>query len=95
LNYHDYFIDHQHFHWQSQNNTAHYSSRGQEYIYHAQKGIHIHLFVRKVESMHVTTLPFMYIGDVDYIKSHGDNPMNIVWKLHHPLPETIFMDFVR
>jgi superfamily II DNA or RNA helicase/HKD family nuclease len=95
LNYHDYFIDHQHFHWQSQNNTAHHSSRGQEYIHHAQKGIHIHLFVRKVESMHGATLPFMYIGEVDYIKSHGDNPMNIVWKLHHPLPETIFMDFVR
>lgn len=95
LNYHDYFMDQAHFHWQSQNNTKHQSTRGQEYIYHKQKGIHIHLFIRKMESMNNVTLPFMYVGEVDYVRSHGDNPMNIIWQLHQPLPEDIFMDVVR
>lgn len=95
LHYKDYFIDQSHFHWQSQNQTSHQSERGKDYIYHKERGKHIHLFVRKFNEMHGMTLPFMYLGEVDYVSSHGDQPMNIKWKLHHPVPEDIFIDFVR
>ncbi|MFT9849491.1 DUF3427 domain-containing protein [Aneurinibacillus sp. REN35] len=95
LNYHDYFIDQKHFHWQSQNITSHNSERGRDYIKHKERGLHVHLFVRKVEKMHGMTLPFMYLGEAEYMKSHGDKPMNIVWRLTELLPEHIFIDFVR
>ena len=95
LNYHDYFIDQNHFHWQSANQTSHASERGKDYVHHQERGMHIHLFVRKFESMHGKTLPFMYVGELDYISSHGDNPMNITWRLKQPLPYEIFLDFVR
>ncbi|RNB53896.1 DUF3427 domain-containing protein [Brevibacillus gelatini] len=95
LNYHDYFIDQNHFHWQSANQTSHSSERGKDYIHHQEKGIHIHLFVRKFGSMHGKTLPFMYVGELEYISSHGDNPMNITWRLKQQLPYDIFLDFVR
>ncbi|PTX49817.1 superfamily II DNA or RNA helicase [Melghirimyces profundicolus] len=95
LHYKDYFMDPSHFHWQSQNQTSHQSNRGQDYIHHKEKGIHIHLLVRKFNKMHGMTLPFTYLGEVDYISSHGDQPMNIKWRLHHPIPEDLFNDFVR
>ncbi|WAA08970.1 DUF3427 domain-containing protein [Fervidibacillus albus] len=95
LKYKDYFIDQSHFHWQSQNKTSHESKVGQNYIHHKNKGIHIHLFVRKFDKMHGMTLPFMYLGEVDYVSSHGDKPMNINWRLHHPIPEDLFIDLIR
>ncbi|MCD1261414.1 DUF3427 domain-containing protein [Paenibacillus athensensis] len=95
LKYHDYFIDQQHFHWQSQNSTSHKSTVGQNYVHHKQRGFHIHLFVRKFERMHGVTLPLMYLGEVDYVSSHGDKPMNVTWKLHQPIPEALYMDFIR
>ncbi|GGA05063.1 DNA repair helicase [Paenibacillus marchantiophytorum] len=95
LQYHDYFVDQQHFHWQSQNATSHESQRGQEFIHHTSKEIHIHLFVRKFEKMHNEVLPFTYLGEIDYVNSHGDKPMNITWKLHDPIPEAMYTDFIR
>lgn len=95
LMYHDYFVDQQQFHWQSQNATFHESQRGQEYIHHKDKGIKIHLFVRKYEKMHSVVLPFTYLGEVDYVSSHGDKPMSITWKLHHEIPEALYSDFIR
>jgi superfamily II DNA or RNA helicase/HKD family nuclease len=95
LQYKDYFIDQQHFHWQSQNQTSHESSVGQNYIYHKERSIHIHLFVRKFDQMHGMTLPFMYLGEVDYVSSYGDKPMNIKWRLHHPVPEDLYIDLIR
>ncbi|MGD8189826.1 DUF3427 domain-containing protein [Brevibacillus ginsengisoli] len=95
LNYHDYFIDKNHFHWQSANQTSHVSERGQDYIHHKDRDIHIHLFVRKFDQMHGKTLPFTYVGELDYLSSVGDKPMSITWKLHHTLPDDIYLDFVR
>jgi superfamily II DNA or RNA helicase len=95
LRYHDQFIDNQTFHWQSANQTSHESERGQDYVHHDERGIHIHLFIRKFEKMHGMTLPFMYLGEVNYVSSHGNRPMNITWKLSHPVPHDLFMDFIR
>ncbi|NEW09380.1 DUF3427 domain-containing protein [Paenibacillus sp. SYP-B3998] len=95
LQYHDYFVDQQHFHWQSQNPTSHDSERGQEFIHHVVKGRHIHLFVRKFEKMHNVALPFTYLGEADYVNSHGDKPMNINWRLHQPIPDALYTDFIR
>ncbi len=95
LLYKDYFIDQHHFHWQSQNKTSHSSSVGNDYINHKEKNLHLHLFVRKFEKMHEMTLPFTYLGKVDYVSSYGDKPMSVKWHLHHPVPEDLYIDFIR
>lgn len=95
IKYHDYFMSRSDFHWQSRNDTSHASSRGQNYIKHKEKGLNIHLFVRKYKKRFGDTLPFMYLGKVDYVRSHGDKPMNIIWKLQNPLPDEVYLDFVR
>jgi hypothetical protein len=95
LHYHDYFIDHQHFHWQSQNATAHHSERGKDYVHQQARGIHIHLFVRKFVEMHGVTLPFTYLGEIGYESSHGDQPMNVTWRLQHAVPDDLFADLIR
>lgn len=95
LQYKDYFMDQQYFHWQSQNQTSPTSSRGDDYIHHQEKKIHIHLFIRKYEKMNGMTLPFMYIGKVDYVSHKGSKPISIVWKMHHPVPENLYLDFIR
>ena len=95
LQYKDFFKDPTTFHWQSQNKTSHTSAQGQEYVNHKERDIHVHLFVRKFSKMHGMTLPFMYLGELDYVSSHGDKPMTILWKLHQSVPEDLYHDLIR
>lgn len=95
LKYHDYFMDPMNFHWQSQNQTTHESTRGQDYIHHKERDIHIHLFVRKFTEMHGMTLPFTYLGEIDYVSSKGNSPMNIHWRLQAPVPQDLFIDLIK
>ncbi|CCF13000.1 ATP-dependent helicase [Brevibacillus laterosporus GI-9] len=88
-------MDKNHFHWQSDNKNSHHTNRGQDYVNHRERNIHIHLFVRKFKEMHRKTLPFTYLGELDYVSSVGDNPMNITWKLHNALPDDLYLDLVR
>ena len=66
-----------------------------DYVNHKERGLHIHLFVRKFIKMHNMTMPFTYLGEVEYVSSHGDKPMNIIWKLHNPVPEDLYHDLIR
>ncbi|WP_066014546.1 DUF3427 domain-containing protein [Endozoicomonas atrinae] len=95
LHYKDYFMDPRTFHWQSQNQTSHSSSVGQHFIHHKQENYQIHLFVRKQVKQYNITLPFMYLGQVDYVSSSGDKPMSIVWKLQNAVPLNIFEDLTE
>jgi len=79
--YHDYFIDDNHFHWQSQNRTTPQSKRGKELIEHEMLGITIHLFVREHKLAGGKAAPFHYYGPVRYQKHEGSAPMGVVWEL--------------
>lgn len=95
IRYKDSFRDPSTFHWQSENRASHDSGRGLDYINHKERGLHIHLFVREFVEMHKMTMPFTYLGEVDYVSSHGDKPMNIIWRLHSPVPEDLYHDLIR
>jgi superfamily II DNA or RNA helicase/HKD family nuclease len=95
IRYKDSFRDPSTFHWQSENRASHASGRGLDYVNHKERGLHIHLFVRKFIKMHNMTMPFTYLGEVEYVSSHGDKPMNIIWKLHNPVPEDLYHDLIR
>lgn len=86
--YNDYSINDVLFHWQSQSTTAENSATGQRYIRHKEKGTRVLLFVREFKSDRISngTAAYTYLGTAKYVKHEGERPMNITWKLDHPIP---------
>lgn len=86
--YNDYSINDTLFHWQSQSTTSDASPTGQRYIHHREKGSKILLFVREFKSDRITNgaAAYTYLGTANYVKHEGSRPMNITWKLDHPIP---------
>jgi hypothetical protein len=89
--YHDYALSHELFHWQSQNSTAPTTGIGQQYIRSVgdqPNGWQFQLFVRTDQNS-----PYLACGPVTFQESHGERPMNIIWKLAVPLPAAAFSQF--
>lgn len=89
--YHDYAISHELFHWQSQNSAAPTTGIGQQYIRSVGErpnGWQFQLFVRADKDG-----AYLACGPVLFQESHGERPMNIVWKLQVPLPAVAFSRF--
>lgn len=81
LRYQDHWIDEQHFHWQTQNQTAPDNKRGKEIINHAALGIGLHLFVRENKLENGKAAPFRYYGRVKYQSHSGSKPMSVRFEL--------------
>lgn len=92
LLYDDYFISQYKFHWQSQNQTHENTPTGQQYIHHKKNDNKIHLFVRRENSEDKLTLPFYYLGEVEYESHEGGKPMSIIWNFKHPVPKDVMDD---
>ena len=86
--YNDYSINSELFHWQSQSTTAENSPTGQRYIHHKEKGTKVLLFVREFKADRIANgaAAYTYLGTANYVKHTGSRPMNITWKLDHPIP---------
>ena len=84
--YNDYSINQELFHWQSQSTTNDTGSVGQRYINHRQRGSKVLLFVREFKNDIVGASPYTFLGTANYVKHTGSRPMNITWKLDHPIP---------
>ena len=86
--YNDYSINSELFHWQSQSTTAENSPTGQRYIHHKEKGTKVLLFVREFKSDRTANgaAAYTYLGTANYVKHTGSRPMNITWRLDHPIP---------
>lgn len=83
--YDDYVISEYKFHWQSQNNDSH-TGRGKRFVEQEKNKKKFLLFVRdQKKDGFGNTCPFHCFGLVDYIRSYGDCPMNIEWKLQEPI----------
>lgn len=83
--YHDYFIDNHHFHWQSQNTTGPDNKRGQAIIQHEKIGSKVYLFVREHKLRNGKAAPFQFYGEVCYASHEASKPMSVVWKLQRSL----------
>ena len=92
--YHDYFVDAQTFHWQSQNKTSITSNRGQRLKAHGENREPVYLFVRKHKlGPDKKAAPFIYCGEVKFQSWKGSQPINIVWDLKTPLSQNQFLEF--
>ena len=79
--YHDYFIDDKHFHWQSQNSTSPANKRGREIVEHEKIDSSVYLFIRESKLRGKTASPFTFYGEVKYKGHEGEKPMNVTWEL--------------
>ncbi|MBP1542536.1 MAG: DUF3427 domain-containing protein [Oscillospiraceae bacterium] len=84
--YEDYSIDENLFHWQSQSTVSPESNTGQRYINHRITGDRMLLFVREFKQNKLGASPYTFLGLADYVSSTGSKPMNVIWKLHKPIP---------
>lgn len=79
--YHDYWVDANTFHWQSQNSTGPTTKKGRQIIEHAKLGIDLHLFVRETKLSGSKGAPFVYFGKARYVSHDGSNPMGVVFSV--------------
>ncbi|HZJ95143.1 MAG TPA: DUF3427 domain-containing protein [Thiopseudomonas sp.] len=85
--YHDYAINEQLFHWQSQNSARPERGKGLSYIEHQQVGKRLFLFVREQsKDEYGATMGFVNFGEVEYVSHQGSQPMSITWQLKTPMP---------
>ena len=85
--YHDYSIDENTFHWESQSTTAENSQTGQRYIHHKERGSQVLLFVREFRRDEFgITGAYSFLGKVDYLSHQGSCPMSIKWHMERPIP---------
>ena len=84
--YEDAFLSAEEFRWQSQNRTKRESEAGALLRDHAVRGQHIHLFVRVDRKVRGVTQPFMYAGELEFVRWDGDSPITVWWKLRAPVP---------
>ncbi len=88
--YLDYAISDTLFHWESQASTAEGGVRGRNYVEHVARGRNVALFVRERKGGDGRTVPYFCAGLATYVQHEGERPMQITWRLHHPLPGDVF-----
>jgi superfamily II DNA or RNA helicase/translation initiation factor 2 alpha subunit (eIF-2alpha) len=87
--YKDYAISSELFHWQTQSKISPETPTCERYINHKKNNHKILLFVRENKKDKGFTTAFTYLGTADYVRHYGRLPVNIIWKLHEPLPAGI------
>ena len=92
--YEDYAISEKRFHWQSQSTTPQHGQVGQRYIHHAERSHSILLFVREDKNRNSLSMPYTFLGPVQYEEHTGTRPMSITWRLRHKLPAKL-MRYVK
>ena len=94
--YHDYAINEQLFHWQSQNSARPDRGRGLEYIQHQNIGKRLFLFVREqTKDEYGRTMGFVNYGEVEYVSHTGSQPMSITWQLDTPIPNFMWQQAAK
>ncbi len=84
--YHDYSINEELFHWQSQGRTTIESPTGQRYINQRGSGGNVLFFVREYNEEANLTSPYICLGLADYQNHYGSAPVSIVWKMREAMP---------
>ncbi|MBG6233513.1 superfamily II DNA or RNA helicase [Pedobacter sp. CAN_A7] len=91
--YDNYAISESLFHWQSQNRASPDNASGKAYITQRILGRNILIFVREQnEDEFGNTMSYVFLGKADFIKTSGEKPMNVEWKLQEPMPAYIWKE---
>jgi hypothetical protein len=88
IQYHDYAMSPDQFHWQTQNKASIQNATGRRYLESKTNGWRFQLFVREDADS-----PFIALGPVRLNESEGDRPISIIWKLDTSMPAEVFRRF--
>lgn len=95
INYKDKFITPSKFQWQSVNSTTQQSERGKNIIFNKQRGVNLHLFIRKYREIDGKTEPYIYIGKGNSVQYEGDKPITVQMDLEHEVPALLYTEFTK
>jgi superfamily II DNA or RNA helicase/HKD family nuclease len=87
--YRDYAISRDLIHWESQSSTRADSRTALRYRNHVAHGSSVMLFAR----LRTDDRAFWFLGPATYVRHESERPMQVVWKLTHPLPGDLFATF--
>jgi superfamily II DNA or RNA helicase len=87
--YRDYAINRSLFHWESQSRTTADSTTGRRYQLHRSQGTEVMVFVR----LNAEDRAFHFLGPASYQSHQSEMPMQITWKMQHPLPADLFLSY--
>ena len=94
INYDDYFIDQNNFHWQSPGSTRTTNETGKNLVNHKELGFNLHLFVRKSATEATKgkgySRDFTYLGKVFVEEHKGEAPISFKLKFEHRVPNDIY-----
>ncbi|WP_375090091.1 DUF3427 domain-containing protein [Peribacillus sp. RS7] len=95
INYHDEFINERIFQWQTPNSTAPSSERGKNIVFNQDRGIHLHLFIRKYKEIDGKTEPYIYIGKGNTVDYEGEKPITVTMELENEVPASLYTEFTE
>ena len=88
--YRDYAISRSLFHWETQSMQSPHTPTVQRYLNHRTTGDNVFLLVRDTTTTDAgMTMPFRFLGAIDYVKHEGSKPVGITWRLRTPMPEEL------
>ncbi|MGP4917831.1 DUF3427 domain-containing protein [Brachybacterium tyrofermentans] len=90
--YHDYAINQELFHWESQSTTSASSPTGLRYQRHGEQGSNVVLFVRRAKTGDIGTEPYTCLGTAQFQSCEGSKPIQILWKLDRQAPVELYLD---
>lgn len=90
--YNDYAINSELFNWESQNATGIDTPTGQRYVNDRSEKHKVLLFVRESNKEYGQALPYTFLGNARYVSHTGSKPIEIVWKMDHPIAERIIRE---
>ena len=88
VQYKDYAISPELFHWQSQNRAGPNNQSGQRYTESVTNGWQFQLFVREDRRA-----AYVAVGPVQLVSHEGDRPISMTWRLEQPLTVELFRKF--
>lgn len=90
--YNDYAINSELFNWESQSTIGVDTPTGQRYIKDRSEEHKVLLFVREYKQEYGHATPYTFLGNARYVSHKGSNPIQIVWKMDHLIPEKIIRE---
>jgi superfamily II DNA or RNA helicase/HKD family nuclease len=88
--YQDYPVSRELLHWETQSQTSLASDTGQNLIHHQDRGYTMLFFVRSRKKVDTVTSPFTYLGSATLVSYQSERPIQMIWRLTHPMPVEIF-----
>jgi hypothetical protein len=86
----DYPVSRELLHWETPSQTSQASESGQNLIHHHERGYTMLFFARSRKRQEGITAPFTFLGPAKLVSFQSERPIQIVWRLAHPMPAEMF-----